>query len=41
MSEPVGFPGGERAGTVSEPVGFPGGERAGTVTGPRPAVSAA
>jgi len=28
-SEPVGFPGGERAST-SEPVGFPGGERAST-----------
>jgi len=28
MSEPVGFPGGERASTMSEPVGFPGGERA-------------
>ena len=32
MSEPVGGPGGERAGTISEPVGGPGGERAGTVS---------
>ena len=30
MSEPVGFPGGERASTMSEPVGSPGGEREGT-----------
>jgi len=34
VSEPVGFPGGERASTVSEPVGFPGGERASTVSEP-------
>jgi len=34
MSEPVGFPGGERASTASEPVGFPGGERASTASEP-------
>jgi len=34
MSEPVGFPGGERANTASEPVGFPGGVRANTVSEP-------
>jgi len=38
MSEPAGFPGGERANTASEPVGFPGGEREDTISALRVAL---